>query len=46
MRTFVHYRTHDENRFHWHDSYVLFSLTASVVLAVLAALMLALSAVK
>jgi len=44
MRTFVHFRTHDENGFHLHPSYALFSLTASVVLAVLVVLMLTLSA--
>ena len=44
MRTSVHFRTHDENRFQWHPFYALFSLTASVVLTVLVVLMLALSA--
>ena len=44
MRTFVHFRTHDETRFHWHPLYGPFSLTASVVLTVLVVLMLALLA--
>ena len=44
MKTFVHFRTRDENRFHWHPLYALFSLTASLVLTVLVVLMLALLA--
>jgi hypothetical protein len=44
MRTFVHFRTHDQNAFHWHPLSALFSITASVVLAVLVVLVLALSA--
>jgi hypothetical protein len=44
MRTFLHFRTHDETRFLWHTLYAPFSLTATVVLTVLVVLMLALLA--
>jgi hypothetical protein len=40
MKTLVHFRTHDENGFHWHKFYAIFSLTASVVLAALVVLIL------
>jgi len=33
MKTFTHFRTHDQSGFHWDPFYTVFSLTASVVLA-------------
>ena len=44
MKTFAHFRTHDENPFHWHPFYAIFSLTASVVLAALVVFILVSSA--
>jgi hypothetical protein len=44
MRTLVHFRTHDENGFHWDPFYAVFSLTASVVLAALVVFILVSSA--
>jgi hypothetical protein len=43
MKTFAHFRTHDENAFQWHP-YAIFSLTASVVLAALVVFILVSSA--
>jgi len=45
MKTSLHFRTHDETRFHWHPLLCgPFSITASVVLTVVVVLMLALLA--
>jgi hypothetical protein len=44
MKTLVHFRTHDENAFHWHPFYAIFSLTASILLAALVVLILVASA--
>jgi len=44
MKTLAHFRTHDENGFHWHPYYAIFSLTASVVLAALVVIILVASA--